>query len=110
LYQKLARPWTITGGIPELDEIAKDNKHMLQGDSYGGSKALVNALTVLQAKLDSNKDIIINSVTPGWIMTDMTNNSRALAGGCGKGCRTVLLGHDGRGFYCQRTHRAILWK
>lgn len=77
LYQKLARPWTITGGIPELDEIAKNNKHLLQGDSYGGSKALVNALTVLQAKLDSNKDIIINSVSPGWIMTDMTKNSGA---------------------------------
>jgi carbonyl reductase 1 len=79
LFAKLARPWTITGGISELDEIAKTDKHLLQqgGDAYGGSKALVNALTVLQAKLNNNKDLIINSVTPGWIVTDMTKGSGA---------------------------------
>lgn len=71
LYTKLGKPWTIDGGISELDEIAKK----MEGDSYGASKALVNAYTVLQAKRDT--DLIVNSVTPGWIMTDMTKGSTA---------------------------------
>ena len=72
LALKLTKPWTITGGIRELDEIAKSIE---SGDSYGASKALVNAYTVLQAKVD--KDLIINSCTPGWIATDMTRGHGA---------------------------------
>jgi len=67
LTEKLTKPWLIEGGIAELDSIAKSIKG---GDAYGASKALVNAYTVLYAK--TNKDLIINSVTPGWIVSDMT--------------------------------------
>ncbi|CAJ1935097.1 unnamed protein product [Cylindrotheca closterium] len=67
LKEKLAKPWTIKGGISELDELA----HTLTktSDNYGTSKALVNAYTRLHAK--SEPDLIINSVTPGFIASDM---------------------------------------
>lgn len=72
LRGKLADPVTIAGGIDELDKIAKTTR---TGDSYGFSKALLNAYTVLHAK--SEPDLIINSVTPGWILTDITKGMGA---------------------------------
>lgn len=68
----LTKPWTIPGGIPEIDEIARNARSALPagGDPYGASKALLNAYTVVHAKIE--KDLIINSVTPGYIATDMT--------------------------------------
>jgi carbonyl reductase 1 len=71
LKEKLTKPWTITGGIEELDSIA--NK--MRKDSYGVSKAFVNAYTGLHAKTDRN--LIINSCSPGWIATDMTRGMGA---------------------------------
>jgi carbonyl reductase 1 len=71
LKEKLTKPWTITGGIAELDAIA----HKMRADSYGASKALVNAYTGLHAKTDRN--LIINSCSPGYIATDMTRGSSA---------------------------------
>jgi len=72
LKQKLAKPWTIAGGTKELDEIARTVKN---DNGYGFSKALVNAYTCVHAK--SDKDLIVNSCTPGWIKTDMTANQAA---------------------------------
>jgi carbonyl reductase 1 len=71
MKEKLTKPWTITGGITELDSFAPNMK----GDSYGASKALVNAYTGLHAKTDKN--LIINSCSPGWIATDMTQGMGA---------------------------------
>ena len=67
LKEKLAKPWKIKGGIPELDELA----HTLSKTSndYGTSKALLNAYTRLHAKAEP--DLVINSVTPGFIASDM---------------------------------------
>lgn len=70
LVKKLSEPWTIDGGIAELDKIAKDESNCKGGDAYGFSKALVNAYTWLLAK--EHPDLVINSVTPGYIKTDMT--------------------------------------
>jgi carbonyl reductase 1 len=67
LKEKLTKPWTIKGGIAELDSIAQNMKG---GDAYGASKALLNAYTGLHAKTDRN--LIINSCSPGFIVTDMT--------------------------------------
>jgi NAD(P)-dependent dehydrogenase (short-subunit alcohol dehydrogenase family) len=73
LYQKLKAPWTIRGGVKELDRIAETYK---SDNHYGFSKALVNAYTYLVAHANAQAaqtpDVIINSVTPGWIATDMT--------------------------------------
>lgn len=67
LKSKLTFPWTIPGGIEELDEIAR-TIHLTR-QTYGISKAFLNAYTTLQAQAEP--DLIINSVTPGFIATDM---------------------------------------
>lgn len=72
LHDKLSKPWTIHGGLKELDEIALKMK----GDNpYGASKALLNAYTVLHGK--AQKEIIVNSCTPGYILTDLTAGTSA---------------------------------
>ena len=77
LYQHLIQPWTIPGDniddrMAVLDKIARENQ---TDDKYRFSKALVNAYTVLLAR--QHPDLIINSITPGWIKTDMTAGSGA---------------------------------
>lgn len=68
LKSKLAQPWTIPGGIEELDEMAR-NVQLEDSKTYGISKAFLNAYTCLHAQAE--QDLIINSVTPGFIATDM---------------------------------------
>ena len=59
------------GGIGELDNLAKSLQDAdTRNEAYGLSKALLNAYTILHAK--SEPDLIINSVTPGFIATDIT--------------------------------------
>lgn len=74
LYTKLDQPWTISGGLDELDEIARTYKVADEGkkswDSYGLSKALVNAYTYLVSR--SNPNLVVNAVTPGFVKTDLT--------------------------------------
>lgn len=72
LKQKLTKPWIIQGGIAELDEIARN---INTKDGYFSSKALLNAYTMLHAKLE--KELIINSCSPGWILTDLTKGTGA---------------------------------
>jgi len=67
LKSKLSQPWTIGGGIEELDEMARTIT--LTSQTYGISKAFLNAYTCLHAQAEP--DLIINSVTPGFIATDM---------------------------------------
>ena len=70
----LTKPWKIPGGIAQLDELARSFK---SGEGYGISKALLNAYTVLHGK--SEKELIINSCSPGYILTDMTAGRGASA-------------------------------
>ena len=73
LYLTLTQPWTISGDrFAELVRIAKEYQ---TDDKYRFSKALVNAYTVLLAR--EQPDLIVNSITPGWIQTDMTAGSAA---------------------------------
>lgn len=72
----LAEPWTIPGGIAEIDEMARNARTLLpKNEPYGASKALLNAYTVVHAKIDT--DLIIHSVTPGFILTDLTAGAGA---------------------------------
>lgn len=66
----LANP--LTTSIERLDEIATSYKGQIdyEDSAYGLSKALLNAYTVLHAK--ENPELIINSCSPGWILTDLT--------------------------------------
>jgi NAD(P)-dependent dehydrogenase (short-subunit alcohol dehydrogenase family) len=73
LKEKLTYPTTLfTGGIPEVDELAKSYFPQLDygNDAYGLSKALLNAYTALYAKAEP--DLVINSCSPGYIDTDLT--------------------------------------
>lgn len=77
LSVKLAKPWKITGGTDELDGIATTLSQQLDsGTSYGASKALVHALTYVQAKTYDG-ELMINTCSPGWILTDLTQGSGA---------------------------------
>lgn len=70
LLKKLAEPMTISGGVAELDEIAISSKSVEDSQAYGFSKALVNAYTAIHAK--EEPDLVVNSCTPGYILTDLT--------------------------------------
>jgi carbonyl reductase 1 len=76
--KKLSQPWTIRGGVAELDVIARDAQMISSGcDAYGFSKALVSAYTWCLAKEHDADGLIINAVTPGYIKTDMTRGGGA---------------------------------
>lgn len=68
----LAKLWTIPGGLAELDQLSQHVK----GEGYGASKALLNAYTVIHSKLEQGA-LRINSVTPGFIQTDLTAGTSA---------------------------------
>lgn len=68
----LTKPWTIPGGLAQLDEMASTTT---TDDAYGASKAFLNAYTCLHAKLEP--DLYINAVTPGFIQTDITQGMGA---------------------------------
>lgn len=65
---KLTKPLTLFGTIDEVDKMAQNTD--ISGNGYGYSKALLNAYTVLHAAQEP--DLIINSCTPGYILTDLT--------------------------------------
>ena len=80
LRSKLSQPWKYFKDISELDELASSMK--CDSDVYGMSKAFLNAYTILLAKSmasasssssSNNKKsrVVVNSVTPGFIATDM---------------------------------------
>jgi NAD(P)-dependent dehydrogenase (short-subunit alcohol dehydrogenase family) len=70
LKNLLANP--LTTSIEKLDEIAESYKSQTdyEDTAYGLSKALLNAYTALHAK--ENPNLIINSCSPGYILTDLT--------------------------------------
>ena len=67
LAAQLSQPWLIEGGLEELDQMAVALTET--SDDYGTSKALLNAYTSIHAR--SQPNLIINSVTPGFIASDM---------------------------------------
>lgn len=96
LLKKLAEPMTITGGVAELDEIATNTKTVDDSQAYGFSKALVNAYTAIHAK--DEPDLIINSCTPGYILTDLTAGMGATNPPSKEQCRQFT-------FACRRISR-----
>lgn len=75
LKEQLTKPWTIAGGVDELDRMARSDVLTTTNNAYGASKALLNAYTCLYAK--ANPEWIVNAVTPGWIQTDLTKGTGA---------------------------------
>jgi len=76
LKQKLSNPLTAIKSLDELDTLADSYKDKSVDNAYGLSKAFVNAYTALYAK-EQYPDLIVNSCTPGFILTDMTRGLTA---------------------------------
>ena len=77
LKSLLGQPWTIPGGIGQVDDMARSMKTGKEGYGYGASKAVLNAYTYLHAKLVAPEGLIVNAVTPGFIQTDLTAGTSA---------------------------------
>lgn len=74
----LAKPWTLPGGMAEVDEMARTLSGGVdggEGEAYGASKALLNAYNYIHAKIET--DLVINAITPGFIATDLTKATAA---------------------------------
>jgi NAD(P)-dependent dehydrogenase (short-subunit alcohol dehydrogenase family) len=74
---KLSEPWSMRSeGIEGLDRMASSYKVKDEGpsswSSYGLSKALVICYTWMLAR--DRPDLVVNSVTPGLIKTDLTSH------------------------------------
>ena len=85
LHNKLANPFSLEGGIEELDSLANSDALNLCKPALGGilavpvvlpkqhaymlSKALLNAYTVLHSKAEPG--LVINCCCPGFIGTDL---------------------------------------
>lgn len=69
----LANP--LTTNLDDLEKLSHTYKDKPNQNAYGLSKAFVNAYTVLYAK--EHPDLIVNSCTPGFIITDMTEGLSA---------------------------------
>ncbi|GAX11910.1 hypothetical protein FisN_17Lh182 [Fistulifera solaris] len=76
LRKTLGQPWTIEGTGAErvalLDTLAKETQ---TNNGYGVGKAFLNAYTHVFARM--NPDLVINSCTPGYILTDITKGMGA---------------------------------
>lgn len=79
--------------------------------AYGTSKTALNALTRKLADELSDKNILVNSVCPGWVRTDMggSNANRSVEEGAKGIVWAALLDDDGPtgGFF--RDGEAIAW-
>jgi carbonyl reductase 1 len=89
LRKQFADPQLTTGKLTELVNtfvsLAKEGKHREKGwpnSAYGVSKVAVSALTrIQQRELDHSRpddDIVVNSVHPGYVDTDMTSHKGVL--------------------------------
>lgn len=76
LVENLSEPLKF-GNVDAVDKLAKSYSSMTDydNDAYGVSKALLNAYTVLMAAKE--KDLIVNSCSPGYILTDLTRGMGA---------------------------------
>ena len=64
--------------------------------AYSVSKAALNAMTRILAAELSEDGVLVNSVCPGWVATDMGGSGgRPVEDGAGSVMWAVLLGDDG---------------
>ena len=71
--------------LGSLTEIASPDSpyHAVLSPAYRLSKTLLNGITVLLAKELRGSNILINSVCPGWVRTDMGGDEAPLTAGHG---------------------------
>lgn len=95
----------LSSGLGQLDEMGDGTA------AYRSSKTALNALTRMVAAAVSGEDILVNSMCPGWVRTDMggENATRSVDKGAETAVWLAMLPHDGPtgGFF--RDKAAIPW-
>jgi NAD(P)-dependent dehydrogenase (short-subunit alcohol dehydrogenase family) len=95
----------LSSGLGQLDEMGDGTA------AYRTSKAALNSLTRMVATAVSAEDILVNSMCPGWVRTDMggPNASRGVETGAKTAVWLAILPHGGPsgGFF--RDKAAIPW-
>ena len=95
----------LSSGLGQLDQMGDGTA------AYRASKTALNALTRMVATAVKEDDILVNSMCPGWVRTDMggPNAARAVEVGAETAIWLAMLPHDGPsgGFFRDKT--AIPW-
>jgi NAD(P)-dependent dehydrogenase (short-subunit alcohol dehydrogenase family) len=104
---KYGRIVNVSSGVGSLNSIAKS----LYAPAYSLSKASLNALTMILARELSGSNILVNSMSPGWVRTDMggRNAPRSVEEGADTAVWLATLPDDGPtgGFFEDR--KRIEW-
>lgn len=95
----------LSSGLGQLDEMGDGTP------AYRASKTALNALTRMVASATQGQDILVNSMCPGWVRTDMggPNAARSVEKAAETAVWLALLPHDGPtgGFF--RDKKPIPW-
>lgn len=95
----------LSSGLGQLDGMGDGTA------AYRVSKAALNVLTRMVAKAVEGEDILVNSMCPGWVRTDMggPEASRSVDKGAETAVWLAMLPHDGPtgGFF--RDRKPIPW-
>jgi NAD(P)-dependent dehydrogenase (short-subunit alcohol dehydrogenase family) len=95
----------VSSGMGQLDEMGDG------ATAYRVSKTALNALTRMVAAATKDDGILVNSMCPGWVRTDMggANASRSVEKGAETAAWLALLPHNGPtgGFF--RDKKPISW-
>ncbi|HZP91863.1 MAG TPA: SDR family oxidoreductase [Burkholderiales bacterium] len=95
----------LSSGLGQLDEMGDGTP------AYRASKTALNALTRMVASATQAQEILVNSMCPGWVRTDMggPNATRSVEKGAETAVWLAMLPHDGPtgGFF--RDKKPIPW-
>lgn len=95
----------LSSGLGQLDDMGDGTP------AYRVSKTALNALTRMVAKAAEGDNILVNSICPGWVRTDMggPGASRSVEQGAETAVWLAMLPHDGPtgGFF--RDKKPIPW-
>lgn len=105
LARRYGRVVNLSSGLGSLAEMADGTP------AYRASKAALNALTRMFAAATRGKGVLVNSMCPGWVRTDMggPSASRSVAQGADTAVWLANLPEDGPtgGFF--RDRKQIAW-
>ncbi|MBV8104802.1 MAG: SDR family NAD(P)-dependent oxidoreductase [Hyphomicrobiales bacterium] len=102
-----ARRW---GRIVNVSSVAGSLASMGRGPpGYGASKAALNALTRLLAGELKGSGVLVNSVCPGWVATDMGGGGRPVRDGAAGVVWAATLPDDGPTGRFFREGRPLAW-
>lgn len=103
--RRYGRVVNLSSGLAQLGEMGDGTP------SYRTSKAALNTLTRMLAAATRDQGVLVNSMCPGWVRTDMggTNASRSVEQGADTAAWLATLPEDGPtgGFF--RDRKPIAW-